>query len=377
MFWNSSKNQLETLNEKCSHLETDVGRFRQQLQQAQETENRLKQQVAEKEHQLLLCQGIFGNMQYFNQGFGALQQSLSTLAGVLGEEKQTASEAAKASTEARSGNEEVVRNLKEVVGLTTDGAGNVDSLNERVEAIGNIVNMINDISEQTNLLALNAAIEAARAGESGRGFAVVADEVRNLSHRTNDATKEISEQVCKIQQATSQVQQQMQRMAEWVEELSGIGATTASRIHSTFELAQRLGGTMFSSSIRGFVELTKTDHMVYKFQIYQVLMGVSDKKADEFSDHTSCRLGKWYYHGIGRQTCSHLTAFSNLEQPHKEVHHWGIEAIKSYRSGKQEPAIEALHKMELASLKVMENLEEIAVSLQAESVPTSHGSNSD
>ncbi len=367
MFWGSDKNKLEELGKKCSCLETDIANLNRELQRTQEAEKRLKQQLAEREHQQALHEGIFKNMQHFNQGFGALQQSLATLANTLSEEQQTASNAAVASTEARSGNDEVVRNLKEVVGLSTDGAQNVNSLNERVEAIGNIVKMINDISEQTNLLALNAAIEAARAGESGRGFAVVADEVRNLSHRTNDATKEISEQVCKIQQATSQVQQQMQRMAEWVGELSEIGADTTSRMHTTFELAQHLGGTMSSSSIRGFVELTKTDHMLFKFHIYQILMGISDKKAEEFADHTSCRLGKWYYQGVGQQTCSHLPAFRNLEQPHKEVHHWGIEGINSYRNGKQEEAIDALQNMEMASRKVMEHLEEIAVTLQNES----------
>jgi methyl-accepting chemotaxis protein len=79
--------------------------------------------------------------------------------------------------------------------LATKTSTSMDEINNKVTAINDAINVIDQIAFQTNILSLNAAVEAATAGEAGKGFAVVAQEVRNLASRSADAAKEIKDLV--------------------------------------------------------------------------------------------------------------------------------------------------------------------------------------
>lgn len=84
-------------------------------------------------------------------------------------------------------------------------AKRIKRLGESSQEIGEIVELISDITEQTNVLALNAAIQAAAAGEAGRGFSVVAEEVQRLAERSANATRRIGAIVKAIQGDTQDV----------------------------------------------------------------------------------------------------------------------------------------------------------------------------
>src|SRR5512145_2501856 len=99
-----------------------------------------------------------------------------------------------------------------------DTSKRIKRLGESSQEIGEIVDLISDITEQTNVLALNAAIQAASAGEAGRGFAVVAEEVQRLAERSGEATKQIGALVRTIQTDTQDAVAAMEKSTQGVVE---------------------------------------------------------------------------------------------------------------------------------------------------------------
>jgi methyl-accepting chemotaxis protein len=139
-------------------------------------------------------------------------------------------------------------------------AGQVNELSNRVQKIGEIVELINAIAAQTNLLALNATIEAARAGEAGRGFAVVAAEVKGLADQTAKATTDIAQQISGVQAATSESAHSITGIARVIRDMSMIAGDIAAAVEeqnaATQEIARNVsqasaGASEVSSNITG------------------------------------------------------------------------------------------------------------------------------
>lgn len=94
----------------------------------------------------------------------------------------------------------------------------INRLGERSSEVGNILNVINNVTETTSLLALNAAILAAQAGEHGKGFAVVADEIKELAEQTASSTKEIARIVKALKDDVAAAVASIERSSKDVEE---------------------------------------------------------------------------------------------------------------------------------------------------------------
>jgi methyl-accepting chemotaxis protein len=112
-----------------------------------------------------------------------------------------------------------------------DTARQMEELTASVQAIGDVVKLINDIAAQTNLLALNATIEAARAGEAGKGFAVVANEVKHLANQTARATDDIAAQVGAVQASTRSMAGSIAGVFKTIRLLDEVSTAISGAVH--------------------------------------------------------------------------------------------------------------------------------------------------
>ena len=152
-------------------------------------------------------------------------QSVNQMSMSIGEVSGSAAESAKvaerALATARRGGDSVrgaIAGMNAIRDQIQETSKRIKRLGESSQEIGEIVDLISDITEQTNVLALNAAIQAAAAGEAGRGFSVVAEEVQRLAERSAQATRRIGAIVKTIQSDTQDAVNAMETSTQGVVE---------------------------------------------------------------------------------------------------------------------------------------------------------------
>lgn len=300
-------------------------------------------------------------------------------------------------------------------------------LQKHVNDIENLVTLINQIADQTNLLALNASIEAVRAGEHGKGFAVVAQEVRKLAENTVSALSKVSTNVQSLksysntvaasitgtttiirlatdeakeslpllnsivdiiesinmdvtttaaasqQQAASidEISTRMLQISNLQEDIRDFGNDTSRDIHKLGQEITRfrneitINNNVQLSSI-SLLLLSKADHILWKWRVYNMFLGLEKLTPSEVSSHRDCRLGRWYTSEKTIARFNNHASYKELDRHHEQVHISAKSAVEKFNTGNIQGAEEHLHEIEQASMKVISFINDLITIIQKE-----------
>ena len=177
---------------------------------------------------------------------------------------ETAKLSEEVASDAERGAESILKTIGEIYRIkesSQEAVAVISNLGSRIEAIGQILSVIDDVAEQTNLLALNAAIIAAQAGEHGKGFAVVADEIKDLAERAGSSTKEIAELIKTIQAESKNAVAAVERGAHNVDRGVEVSNEAERALKKILESSQK-STTMVRAIARATVEQAKGSKQV-------------------------------------------------------------------------------------------------------------------
>ncbi|TAE29707.1 MAG: HAMP domain-containing protein [Candidatus Kapaibacterium sp.] len=187
--------------------------------------------------------------------------------------------------------EEMIREMSVIGEAVSHSASVISELGKSSKEIGKIAQVIEGIADQTNLLALNAAIEAARAGEQGRGFAVVADEVRFLAERTQQATKQITIMIDRIQSDTGSAIKAMKAGKDRVERGQSITQDAGSALHRIIDRTENVAKVVENIAAASEQQASMSGNIVRTIQTVQKISAESGASIQQIRQSVQ-RLGK-------------------------------------------------------------------------------------
>ncbi len=350
--------------------------------------------------QVSLQQKSISNM---NDSSKVLKDSINNISQAMSDIRDNTHDMLHASQSSSTNMNDSIRVVNESSEKIADINTQVQAFHEKINKIGEIVDIVKKVASQSNLLALNASIEAARAGEAGKGFAVVAEQVRQLSSNTAESAEDIvkyvnelkgdievlatsmEETTTKLSEGNEKVEvslrdiehmnaqmtaindsverifddidRQSETTREFTDQVGNIADTygmltkecTDTGIH-IFKIGRYIDtcrSDMFREAgavtTQDMLRIFEIDHFILMWRVYNNVVDFEKLKITQLNNPDTCKIGKWMH----AQTDPRITGssqFKQLDSSHRLIHKYACESWQAKDEGDIDKSLEAFQK---------------------------------
>ncbi|MER2000235.1 MAG: CZB domain-containing protein, partial [Lysinibacillus sp.] len=163
-------------------------------------------------------------------------------------------------------------------------------------------------------------------------------------------------------ESANEITERNKNIAESTERSKRITFETGAAIYKLSKMIDNYRSTTISKNFiigqEDIIELNITDHLLWRWRIYNLILGFEDMQESEIGHARDSRLGQWYY-GQGKELHSNERAYKELEKPFLEIHDIARKAIAAANSGKKEQAELHLEQLTNTSQIVIDKLQEL------------------
>lgn len=359
---------------------------------------------------------------YMGQGVKKLMTSIDDTVDLSNELNKTSTKSIQRSNDSLKTVLDFTNYLKHIINEFYAISDNVSTFENDLKKVNSIANSISDIADRISLLSLNASIEAARAGDSGKGFAVISSEIKKLSESAKNTVKDVKDNLGHLNITTTETfsllnttidkfkneQSDLDKVVIAIEEVNDCLNKTVDNIkivtdsveeqfnstkeicNSIYEIKDQTNSieamckktakdifklSQFTNKVRidsinsnktlsdrEKIEIYKVDHLIWKWRIYNMLLGIFKVDINIAGDYRNCALGKWYYSILGDESDNKLKYdknFIKIESLHINLHNLAKDAAIEYSKGDISLTEMNLNKMEEVSYEIVELLDKI------------------
>ncbi|MCW2276842.1 methyl-accepting chemotaxis protein [Heliophilum fasciatum] len=312
-------------------------------------------------------------MTTLNQYSQEIQQITETISNIASQTNllalNAAIEAARAG-EAGQGFAVVAEEVRKLAEQSNQGAVDVATLMRKVT--------------ENSTAALEATMQSRAVAEygvravhnAGESLERILAAVNNTVAAVHDITQLTDEEVASsdrilhlidsVSSVIENMNEQIQQVATSAEETTAAMDTIAAATEQTSAMASELRTSMTKfktddhQQVLSDVEIlkrAKSDHLLWKLRIANMIDGLEQIDPESISTHTECNLGKWYF-----DTNNPLrddSIFKHIDEPHAKVHALAKQAAQAYQTGNTAEAKRILGEIERNSQMVIADLDRL------------------